>query len=179
MNSVCTICFRVCGGMSHGCQLFYRWPGTLPWLVSLSLSLIIQPSLMIGRQHTPITQLSWLPVQVLLASWQVKSPLNAVLLFNWTKVVGWLADWLLHADCESKKQVELEMFGANMLLKCLKCDWMHVFACPCCPYKKTFYGHGFGQKKVQLTLKLHRRSKMESSVWIRITVLAVGVNIGT
>lgn len=27
----------VCGGMSHGCQLSYRWPGTLPWLVSLTL----------------------------------------------------------------------------------------------------------------------------------------------
>ncbi len=29
----------VCGGMSRGCQLSYRWPGKLPWLASLSLSL--------------------------------------------------------------------------------------------------------------------------------------------
>lgn len=68
MNStVCWVCFGVshCGGMSHGCQLSYRWPGTLPSSVSLFLSQIKQTPLMIGSQshscHGFLSKSFWHP----------------------------------------------------------------------------------------------------------------------
>lgn len=45
--TACRVCVRVCGG----CQLSYRRPGKLPWL--LALAQVTQPSVMIGN-HTAL-----------------------------------------------------------------------------------------------------------------------------
>lgn len=105
---------------------------------SLSRAQITQPSLVIGRQQTPITKLSWLPVRVHLASWRVKIPTEHCPLLWLDKgsgVIGWLiapcrlwffsliAGWVVNVWCWHA----LKMFCPSLNV---------VFACACCPFTK-------------------------------------------
>lgn len=175
----------LCGGMSNGCRLSYRWPGTLQSSVSLFLSQITQPPLIIGSQshsyHGFPSKSFWHP-------WQVKSPQNGVLLFDWTeREVGvWLADWLLHADCDSSSLIAgwvgdvcvdmlmLKMFCTSRTV----CVCVSLCLCTLPPFTKRFIP--LGRRRSGWFLKLHRRPKVESSrVWFKIALFGCCVNVGT
>lgn len=86
-----------------------------------SLTQVAQPSATVGRRQTAIAQLSWLLVQVHLASRQVKSPLNTVVL-DWIKGVEWLI-----ASCRlcfsSPIAGQVGNRGANVILKMFCPSW--------------------------------------------------------
>lgn len=136
------VCVFQC--VSHGCQLSYRWPGTLPSSVSLS----DHTTFTRDRQATaPITELSWLqsPFGILAG----KTPTVHCPLLWLDKGSGMIG--CLIAPCR------LWFFSS---WKCFSADMLRVVRSA--RIQRLFYDRGVGQRKVHPTLKLRRRSKMES-----------------
>lgn len=88
------------------------------------------------EQQMLITQQPWLPLQIHLASLPVKSPLNTVLLCDWIKEVGRLADCFMQivGFFSVRQQVVLKSLEPTCFKVVLsKPGWL---PCACCPLKK-------------------------------------------
>lgn len=117
-----------------------------------------------------------LPPQIHLASWRVKSPPITVLLCDWIKEVGRLADCFMQIGFLFFffPQSDCRLFWKCLTPTCFKLFYpsLRGIAVHAVHLKKgRLKGYGFVQKVVHLTL-VHRRSKTEP-VWVRSQTLAL------
>lgn len=159
MNSVYGLCQCVCecGGMSHGCQQLYRWPETLPWLVSLSLRSHNLHSWLAGNRRRSHSCHGFLSKSIWRPYWTLSSSLIGQR--KW-------GDWLI--DCSMQIVIlpsESRLSQKGLVMSCFK-DVLYesVFACACCPFRKHFFKMMALGRRRSGWLKLHRRSKMESAL---------------
>lgn len=111
-------------GCRHGTQLQYMWPGTTP----LSMSLLISHNrhILYERQSMDTNHTAGM------ASYPcylgiLKTPTLTLSSINWAREAGWLANWLLHADCDWSVKFTFFCIFLFFLLTCFEM-FMFVWA---------------------------------------------------